>query len=140
VNDVCSTLSRYLLRRRVTRWPCHSSQIIGRWLVTAQARFRVWVSPCGICGGQSSVRASFLFDFYGFPLPMLFNRCSIFTHVSSGGGGVVARGLLAAQFHGDIVLPHRKNHTDLTKNEGTSDGFELRSSIPAPANFLTQRP
>jgi hypothetical protein len=29
------------------------AQVVSRWPLTAEARVRVQVSPCGICGGQS---------------------------------------------------------------------------------------
>jgi hypothetical protein len=50
-----------------------------------------------------------------FPLSLSLHRCSIFTHVSSGGW---AMGPLADQFRGDTVSPHNNNKTktDTKKN------------------------
>jgi hypothetical protein len=49
----------------------------------------------------------FLSESFGFPLSVLFHRCSIFTHESSGGW---TKGLLEAQFHRDTIAPHRNNN------------------------------
>jgi hypothetical protein len=46
----------------------------------------------------------FFSESFGFPLSVSFHRCSMFTHVSSGGW---TKGPLAAQFSRDIVSPHR---------------------------------
>jgi hypothetical protein len=36
------------------------AQAVSRWPLTAQARVRARVDPCGICGGQSGAVAGFL--------------------------------------------------------------------------------
>jgi hypothetical protein len=57
-------------------------QAVSRRLLTAKTWVRVHISPYGICGGQSGIRI-------GFRLSVSFHRCSIFTHVSSGGWTMV---------------------------------------------------
>jgi hypothetical protein len=46
------------------------AQAVSRRSVTADARFRSRVSPCGICSGQNGTGT-------GFPLSVSFHRCSI---------------------------------------------------------------
>jgi hypothetical protein len=47
------------------------AQAVSRWLPTAPAaRVRSQVRSCGICGGQSGIRAGFL-RVLRFPLPIL---------------------------------------------------------------------
>jgi hypothetical protein len=45
--------------------------------VTAEARVRSQVSPCGIFGGQSVTGTVFFPEYFGFPLSVSFHRCSI---------------------------------------------------------------
>jgi hypothetical protein len=35
------------------------AQVVGRRPLTAEARVRSWVNPCGICGGQSGTGTGF---------------------------------------------------------------------------------
>jgi hypothetical protein len=42
------------------------AQAVSRWPVTAEARVRARVNPCGICGGQSGTEQVFSENF-GFP-------------------------------------------------------------------------
>jgi hypothetical protein len=41
------------------------AQAVSRWPLTAEARVRVRVNPCGICGGQSGTRQVFS-EYFGF--------------------------------------------------------------------------
>jgi hypothetical protein len=53
------------------------AQAVSRWPLTVEARVRVRVDPCGICGGQSG---RFFSEFFGFPLPVSSHHCSIFIY------------------------------------------------------------
>jgi hypothetical protein len=82
------------------------SQAVSSRLLTAKARVRAQVSPCGICGGHSDSGTGLSPRLSVFPFLISFHRCSILIHVSSG---VWTMGPLAALFHRDIVSPHRNN-------------------------------
>jgi hypothetical protein len=45
-------------------------------LLTTEARVRSPVSPCEICGGQSTLGQIFP-EYFGFPMSVSFQRCSI---------------------------------------------------------------
>jgi hypothetical protein len=53
------------------------AQAVSRRLLTAEVRVRCRVSPCGICSGQSGTGTGFFPEYFGFPLSILFHRCSI---------------------------------------------------------------
>jgi hypothetical protein len=55
------------------------AQAVSRWPLTAEARVRARVNPCGICDGQSGTGQVFS-EFFGFPLPVSFHHCSIFIY------------------------------------------------------------
>jgi hypothetical protein len=44
------------------------AQVVSRWPLTAEARVRARVNPCGICGWQSGTGTVFFSEFFGFPL------------------------------------------------------------------------
>jgi hypothetical protein len=45
--------------------------------VTAEARVRSRVVPCGFCGGQRGTGTGFLPEYFGFSLSISFHRCYI---------------------------------------------------------------
>jgi hypothetical protein len=53
------------------------AQAVSRRPLTAEARVRSWVSPCGISGGQSGTGTGFSPEYFSFPLSISFHRCSI---------------------------------------------------------------
>jgi hypothetical protein len=83
------------------------------------------------CGTQSgSGTGFFAIPSFCFPLSLSFHRCCIFTRVSSGGW---TAGPLAAHFHRDIVLLHRKKKSLLCRAIAQAErlvarpGFALRA-------------
>jgi hypothetical protein len=56
------------------------AQAVSRWPLTAEARVRARVNPCGICGGQSGTGPGF-FRVLRFPLQIYHSTiCSIFIY------------------------------------------------------------
>jgi hypothetical protein len=53
------------------------AQAVSRRPLTAEARFRSRVSPCGICGGQSGTGTGFFPVYIGFPLSVSYHQCSV---------------------------------------------------------------
>jgi hypothetical protein len=53
------------------------AQEVSRRPLTAKARVRSRVSPCGICGGQSGIGTGFSPSTSVFPLSVAFHPCSI---------------------------------------------------------------
>jgi hypothetical protein len=53
------------------------AQAVSRRPLTAEARVRSRVCPSGICGEQSGTGTGFFPEYFGFPLSILFHRCSI---------------------------------------------------------------
>jgi hypothetical protein len=51
-------------------------QVVSRRPLTAEARVRARVNPCGICGGQSGTGTGFTPEFFGFSLSISFHRRS----------------------------------------------------------------
>jgi hypothetical protein len=53
------------------------AQAVSYRALTTEARVRSWVSPCGICSGQSGTGTGFSPSTSVFPLSVSFHRCSI---------------------------------------------------------------
>jgi hypothetical protein len=53
------------------------AQAVSRRPLTAEARVRARVNPCGICGGQKWHWDRFFSEYFGFPLSVTFHRGSI---------------------------------------------------------------
>jgi hypothetical protein len=51
------------------------AQAVRRRPLTAEARVRSRVIPCGICGVKSDTETGFIHEYFGFPLSILFHRC-----------------------------------------------------------------
>jgi hypothetical protein len=58
-------------------WGSATAQAVSRRPLIAEASIRSRVSPSGICGGQSGTGTGFSPEYFGFPLSVLFHRCSI---------------------------------------------------------------
>jgi hypothetical protein len=58
------------------------AQVVSRRPLTAEARVRVRVSPCGICGGQSGTGTGFFSEFFGFPLSIYHSTVDLQTLLS----------------------------------------------------------
>jgi hypothetical protein len=52
------------------------AQVISCRPLTAEARVRAWVNPCGICGGQSGIGIGFSPSSSGFPVNISFHHRS----------------------------------------------------------------
>jgi hypothetical protein len=60
------------------------AQVISLWPLTAKARVRAQVNPCGICCGQSGTGTGFLYEFFGFPLSVYHSNYALQTHIMWG--------------------------------------------------------
>ena len=61
----------------VAMWGRAKAQAVSRRPLTAEARARSRVGPCGFCGGQSGAGTGFSPSTSIFPLSISFHRCSI---------------------------------------------------------------
>jgi hypothetical protein len=52
-------------------------QTVGRWPLTAEARFRFQASLCGICGEQIGSGSGFLYECFGFLPSVSYHQCCI---------------------------------------------------------------
>jgi hypothetical protein len=94
------------------------AQVVSRWPLTAKARVRSRVNPCGFCGGQSGIGTGFYPSSSGFPVSIILP--GLHTHISSGGrtiGPLVA----AVQRHG--LTPSKKKHQ---RNRRVIDCYNFR--------------
>jgi hypothetical protein len=60
------------------------AQVVSRRPLTAEARVRARVNPCGICGGQSGTGTGFSPEFFGFPLSIYHFIVALQTHIIWG--------------------------------------------------------
>jgi hypothetical protein len=58
-------------------------QVVSRRLLTAEARVRFRVNPCGICGGQSGTGTGFSPSSSGFPC-LYHSTVALQTHIIWG--------------------------------------------------------
>jgi hypothetical protein len=59
-------------------------QAVSRRPLTAEARVRALVSPCGVCGGKSDTGTGFSLSSWAFPC-QCHSTVALHTHISSGG-------------------------------------------------------
>jgi hypothetical protein len=59
------------------------AQVVSRRSLTAEARVRAWVNPCGICGGQSGTGTGFSPSSSVFPCHYVIPP-SLYKLISSG--------------------------------------------------------
>jgi hypothetical protein len=59
------------------------AQVVSRRPLTAEARVRARVNPCGICGGQSGTGTGFSFSFSVFPC-QYHSTVAVQTHIIWG--------------------------------------------------------
>jgi hypothetical protein len=81
------------------------AQAVNGQLLNSKPRFRAQGSPEWFVVDKLTLGRLYL-RVLRFPLSVSFHRCSVFTHVSSGGW---TKGPLEAQFHRDTVSPHRNS-------------------------------
>jgi hypothetical protein len=60
------------------------AQVVSRRPPTAEARFRAWVNPCGICGGQSGTGTGFSPSSSVFFLSIYHSTVALQTHIIWG--------------------------------------------------------
>jgi hypothetical protein len=59
-------------------------QVVSRWPLTAEARVRARVNPCGICGGKKWHWDRFFSEFFGFPLSIYHSTVALQTYIIWG--------------------------------------------------------
>jgi hypothetical protein len=59
------------------------AQVVSRRPLTAEARVRAWVNPCGICGGQSGTGTGFSSSSSAFPC-QYHSTVALQTHIIWG--------------------------------------------------------
>jgi hypothetical protein len=60
------------------------AQVVSRRSLTAEARIRARVNPCGICGGQSGTGTGFFLRVIRFPLSLSHSTVALQTHIIWG--------------------------------------------------------
>jgi hypothetical protein len=60
------------------------AQVVSRWPLTAEARFRARVNPCGNCGGTKWKWDRFFSEFFGFLLSIYHSTVALQTHIIWG--------------------------------------------------------
>jgi hypothetical protein len=58
------------------------AQAVSRWPLTAEARVRARVNPCGICGGQSGTGQVFS-KYFGFPLQIYHSTIAPYSSITA---------------------------------------------------------
>jgi hypothetical protein len=77
------------------------NQLVSNWPLTMEAWVYVWVSPCGICGGQSGTGTRFSSSSSVFP-HQYHSSMALNTHISSTGW---TTGLLITTDHRHSLTP-----------------------------------
>jgi hypothetical protein len=67
VREACGRLLQFSNANAKWRESCAMAQAVSRRPLTAYARVRSRVSPCGICGGQSGTGRGFSPQYFGLP-------------------------------------------------------------------------
>jgi hypothetical protein len=60
------------------------AQVVSRRPLTAEARVRARVNPCGICGGKSGTETGFYPELFRFPLSLYHFTVALQTHIIWG--------------------------------------------------------
>ena len=81
--------------------------------LNSEAQVQTQASPCGICGEQSGTGTSFFFEYFSFPLSVLFHQYQCYIIIHSSVSGITQHQHLISPLHNalkSVSVRHKNTH------------------------------